>query len=820
MSVRRSRGRDLLRNINETEVLKWFIPPTLFAESSLPEVKVRAGARSRHEDIEYAIKAYAPGRVTFRLLPDEGSLIPIIVPRDKEGMWELGRYLRYEEQFIDPWKVRAIRDEMPEEFRYLLTNIFGSHRFKVAIPLEIRMLPYVQSGRVDWIIYGKKLHMTRLRRPSRRPSQFFVDKTSESFPLVLNAFFLPPSGAGIAEEINKYLPYIGPSPFIQLQRSGTGEVARLVYGVLAQVNARVIRTVEAVNMEEMERHRRISLIGVGMPSTANQLVVYGYFVKDTNVFSLSIPPLGTFIEHLLDKLSKLMTHDTKLQNLHLAERYTLLMFNDIFYNSVLYALLNNLTLVAGMQYASLASVLSTYLVFGEVVLGERLIVPCKLDELASNIQEKLLALFERVMDVDLGRGVYKFALKVLKRIRGCRGRLDEERIKRFRYILNERILFLKSLKEEKLTFLAKLLSFILLHTVYHAFIKNVLSRVGGVDDRLLQEGSLDSPWRFPSRSLGEMFIYELSDGGIGAIEAAIQYYAEDPRRFVDDMIRAIGHCVVGVPEELLYYAYLKKGSVKRLSELDIKSVIDELGILVLREEYEEALRLLESLKSEHGGAGLEYLCDALEARKQFENYFLRTPTPDELTLYILKHINAYPRIKQYLVDALRALVNRPVYSRYRNEIEDYIMFKRINEDKWADALLEDIAGLFNGSNEILRFISMAADRRGYRRRTEFVERLIEAAYNTLLATFSRYFLLTCVSACGWCYLNAKSCEETSAPWLQALTLNRRLANLYMTWALSEALTRNLNTRVRIEKGRSGDVVVRVRGNDVAITVVR
>jgi len=809
---------DLLRNINETKVLKWFIPATLFAESSLPQVLVESQGSNEtlYENVEDAIKMYTPGRVTFRVSPSHGNLIPI---RTKNGRsWELYGYLDYEELRLGGSKIAGIKSELPEDVLKLIEETFGTYDFKVVIPIKINMENYTNHrDKVIWQVYGKRLHTDRIRIGSGTRHDlrvlFLVDKSSMTFPLILNAFYLPKT-RGEGEKINKYLPHI-PEPFIKIQRGEKGEVARLVYGFLARIKARIAEPkLLPLTVRDTERLPSVDLTGVGLPTVNERLGLYGYLIEDTNVFSLSLPASIQFIDELIDRVNSLK--NKQLSSLNLADRYVLLMFNDILYNSVVYALLRNPRLIAELQYAYLADVLRTYLSFGQVILSDKSIISDK-------ILENLINLLGRLSEKDLQNldiyscDAYCFMLKVFKSITSSRGRLDVERRASLERILPE-LSFFKNLEDT--VFLAKLFSFILLHTAYHAFIKNILGTVGGIDDKLVQEGSLNSPWRFPSGDSSEMFIYELSDGGIGAVETVLNNYSDNPRSFIDDVLRALGHCIIGVPEELVYYAYLKTRNVNEISREVILSVIDELEIIVMRDEIEEALRLLDSLKHEFSNKGSEYLSDTLEARKNFEEEFLRTPTLDELILYILKHINKYPRIRQRLIETLATLINSPLHRVYRHALGEYINYKKATLDTWASDFLDDLAKTLNGSDVLLNFIRSSADKKEKRDRQNFVMFLVRNAYNIIRATFSRFFLLSCVSACGWCYLNTKSCEETDIPDLQALTLDRRLLNVYVAWALRRALEHNINPSINVIEGRDGDVVVRVNGKDIAIKVNR
>jgi len=841
----------LLRNINETGVLKYFVPPTLFAETSLPQVCVEAERTKEKrpervsEDLEDAINTYTPGRVTYRILPEEGSIIPINIPRNLRGISVMKDALvEYDRPPLFDYSPdsmhEALVSELPEAYRKLVSEKMGSLMFDAITPLSIRTKHYAPGGRVVWGIYGKSMVMRQLSEGStiRSPPLYVLDKTSNSYPFVLNAFHLPGGRSEAISSINNNLPFIGFDPVIKFERGGKGIVGRFVYGFIFRGHARLFKegAKNAVSLERLMSRTRVNIVGFGIPALSRMRdglkpVIYGYFIKDTNVFSLEIPKEKDFINDLLSEFTNAinaLNSGTDLSRLNIRERYILLALNDIIYNSMIYALTNDILLMDRLQFANLNDVLKTYLIYAHVILEEHIFEPKELPENISKITEKIREIIRTVAEIDSKYFDKRaFALDVLKCVLECKGTLwgnGGERLKSFMKALDE-IVFLTRLGSNDQMFVVDLLSFVLKHTIYHAFIREVLATVGGVHDRLLQEGSLRSPWKFPSHDVrGEMYIFEVSDGGLGAIETAIQYYAENPLSLIDRLIRAIGHCIIGIPEDLVYYSHLKSGNLKRVVEDAIgvlDSVVKELGMIVLREELDEAQKLLLSLASEHGGKGLKYLEDALKARSEFEERFLRTPTTEELALYILKRLPRYPYIRDYLTEALTALVKRPIYDKYRDVINDYKRYKHVSDysdyKELAEKFLDDASSLLNGGDSLLRFVNEGGERdRG--KRWKFICELMKASFETLLASFSRYFFLTCVSACGWCYLNTGSCEETRDPSSQTLVLDRRLANLYLSWALLKALENNRNGRVIVSRGVKGDVVIRVGGEDISISI--
>jgi hypothetical protein len=360
-----------------------------------------------------------------------------------------------------------------------------------------------------------------------------------------------------------------------------------------------------------------------------------------------------------------------------------------------------------------------------------------------------------------------------------------------------------------------------------------LIEVGGVGGHLLQEGGLRSPWEY-SRPGFEAYIFELSDGGLGVVKSFMENAERDPQGALYSFIRAFGHCIIGVPEDLIYYAFLKakalreKSSFERDFEKYLDQAIDELGVLVLREEREEAKKLFFNIAQEHGGKGLEYLMEVLDARFDFENEFLRTPTPEELTLYIMQYIDSLSSVKEYLIKALKAYCERPSFKQQFDNIKrEYIIFRQVSENNWIESFLNDISNLLklNKESEILiKFIYSASNKDEREERREFVRRLAEEIFNIILSSFSRYFLLTCNSACGWCYVNTRSCEEVQDPLLQVHTLNRKLLNLYVAWIIRRLAETGGYRKVEVRRLESGEraredaINVRIGGEEYSIAV--
>lgn len=820
---------DLLEHINELGVLKKYIPSKLFAETSLPEVCIKAEReRCEHEDIENAIANCVPGRVTFRW-DRSGHIIPLRTDV------AYGVYIDIENRIggeILEGTEGAI-DQIPDEWRSHIHK-----RTKIVRPLTINVYRYSNNEEeIIWRIkIGHPLEMHRIERIKKKV--FIVDKSTTAYPTVKNV----PIGALPSEEheINEY------SPFVKFTNLSERNVLRLVYSVAFRGVTRVMEgppsDLPKLNEISERARARVDVTHVGIPASVGvsgktpEPLLYGYYIKNTNILKINLPEhVEEFINEFLEEVrSYLQAEDSK--SVSLKQHFIRILFNDIFYNASLNVLITNPSLINKLRNPYFSDILEYYLTFSQIFLFLKLFNGENLEELLQNFKNGIDQAINDCISLD-SKGAKSnkvFLLKFVKRLLKIPPRRmvkENDTIKG-----NDVVNYCNSILEKYInrTNIKRILKFIILHTTSHGLIRNSLIEVGGVGGHLLQEGGLRSPWKY-SRSGFEAYIFELSDGGLGVVRSFMENAERDHQGALYSFIRAFGHCIIGVPEDLIYYAFLKaktlreKSSFRQSFEKYLDQAIDELGVLVLREEREEAKKLFFNIAQEHGGKGLEYLMEVLDARFDFENEFLRTPTPEELTLYIMQRIDRLSSVKEYLIKALKAYCERPSFKQQFDDIKrEYIIFRLVRENNWIESFLNDISNLFKSNIEskiLIEFVYGASNKNEREKRREFVRRLAEEIFNIILSSFSRYFLLTCNSACGWCYVNTRSCEEVQDPLLQVRTLNRKLLNLYVAWTITKRLAEGGSYgKVEVRRLESGEraredaINVRIGGEEYSIAV--
>jgi hypothetical protein len=819
---------DLLEYIDELEVLKKYIPSKLFAETSLPEVCIRAGRkRYEHEDVENVIASCVPGRVTFRW-DRSGNIIPLRTDN------VYGVYVDITNRISggNLEGTEGVVDQIPDEWRHYIHK-----RTKIVRPSTINVYRYSNNKEeIIWRIrIGHPLEMHRIE--SIKKKVFIVDKSTTAYPIVKNV----PIGALPSEEheINEY------SPFVKFTNLSERNVLRFVYSVVFRGVTRVVESppsyLPKLNEVSERAKARVDVTHVGIPASVGvsggtpEPLLYGYYIKNTNILKINLPEhVEKFINEFLEKVENCLQAEDS-SSISLKQHFIRILFNDILYNISLNVLINNPSLINKLRNPYFSDILEYYLTFSQIFLLLKLFNGGNLEELLQNFKCEIGQAISDSISLDSkgAKGDKAFLLKFVKGLL----KIPLRRIVRENDTIkaNDVVNYCDSILEKCINRanIKRILKFVILHTISHGLIRNSLIEVGGVGGHLLQEGGLRSPWEY-SRPGFEAYIFELSDGGLGVVKSFMENAERDPQGALYSFIRAFGHCIIGVPEDLIYYAFLKakalreKSSFERDFEKYLDQAIDELGVLVLREEREEAKKLFFNIAQEHGGKGLEYLMEVLDARFDFENEFLRTPTPEELTLYIMQRIDRLSSVKEYLIKALKAYCERPSFKQQFDDIKrEYIIFRQVSENDWVESFLNDISNLLklNKESEILiKFIYNARNKDEKEERRELVRRLAEEISNIILSSFSRYFLLTCNSACGWCYVNTRSCEEVQDPLLQVHTLNRKLLNLYVAWIIRRLAETGGHGKVEVRRLESGEraredaINVRIGGEEYSIAV--
>ncbi|MCC6005249.1 MAG: hypothetical protein LM590_13010, partial [Thermofilum sp.] len=514
---------DLLEHIDELEVLKKYIPSKLFAETSLPEVRIKAERkRYEHEDIEDAIASCVPGRVTFRW-SRSGHIIPLRTD-DAYGVY-INIENRIEGEILE--EMRDVIDQIPDEWR-----LYIHKRTKIVRPSTINVYRYSNNKEeIIWRIrIGHPLEMHRIE--SIKKKVFIIDKSTTAYPTVKNV----PIGALPSEEheINEY------SPFVKFTNLSERKVRRFVYSVVFRGVTRVVESPPSdlpKRSKISERARaRVDVTFVGIPASvrvpggAPEPLLYGYDIRNTNILKINLPEhVEGFINEFLEEVkSCLQAEDSK--GVSLKQHFIRILFNDILHNVSLNILISNPSLINKLRKPYFSDILECYLTFSQIFLLLKLFNGENLEELLQNFKYGIgQAISDGIaLDSKGAKGNKAFLLKLVKRLL----KIPRRRIVRENDTIkgNDVVNYCNSILENYINYAntKRILKFIILHTISHGLIKSALTEVGGVREHLLQEGGLRSPWKY-SRPGFEAYIFELSDGGLGVVKSFMENAERDPQ---------------------------------------------------------------------------------------------------------------------------------------------------------------------------------------------------------------------------------------------------------------------------------------------------
>ncbi|MCC6005995.1 MAG: hypothetical protein LM590_16780, partial [Thermofilum sp.] len=380
---------------------------------------------------------------------------------------------------------------------------------------------------------------------------FIVDESTTAYPFVMNV----PIGALPSEEheINEY------SPFVKFTGLSEIKVLRFVYSIEFRGVTRIVEGPlrELPEPDEISKKPRRDIVYIGIPASlrAAEPQLYGYYIKNTNILRISLPEyveefIGKFLEEVEDCLKVENT-----ESISLRQHFVRVLFNDILYSASLNVLTNNPLLINESRNPYFSDILEYYLMFSQVFLFSKLFGGKDLKELLQNFKDEIYTAFNSCVSLDSKdkrKNNKAFLLKFVKKLL----KIPSRRIEKENSIINYCVSILEKYVHNSIERIEKILKFAILHTISHGLIKNVLTEIGGVREHLLQEGGFRSPWKY-SRPGFEVYIFELSDGGLGVVKSFMENAERDPQGALYSFIRAFGHCIIGMPEDLIYYAFLK-----------------------------------------------------------------------------------------------------------------------------------------------------------------------------------------------------------------------------------------------------------------------
>jgi len=327
------------------------------------------------------------------------------------------------------------------------------------------------------------------------------------------------------------------------------------------------------------------------------------------------------------------------------------------------------------------------------------------------------------------------------------------------------------------------------HTYGHHLIK-VISQSTNIDSTKLIESYIES---YVEREWVSVSVIERERGGLGILQGAIDGYKRDVYRAYRDLILSFGKCLVGTPEDVLHFILADPNFRNRLCEAEPRElarvieefVRDRMELLLLPEELTETVRLWHSIRMEAQRLvellPQEKLRNAIrpdcallkeihEGRYQLEKTIYRFPELDELIVYLLLNMQKGQVLHSLVKELLERSLHVAGRSSQLRQIYD-------NKDNYIELFLDEVKSVLkNGcgtSGAVPRIC--ASMRKG--KYPKYVKDAIKALGRIMRGMLLRLTLLTCNSACGHCYVNTRSCSRFSAPFIQARTLDRRVAKI-------------------------------------------
>jgi hypothetical protein len=324
------------------------------------------------------------------------------------------------------------------------------------------------------------------------------------------------------------------------------------------------------------------------------------------------------------------------------------------------------------------------------------------------------------------------------------------------------------------------------HTYSHHLIK-VISQGAKVDSTKLIEVYVEGE-RQP------VLIIERERGGLGILQGTMEEYKRDAYRAYRDLIISFGKCLVGTPEDVLHFMLADSDFRKRLCDAkshELARVIEEfvrdhMELLLLPEELAEtvrlwhsirmeAQRLIELLPQEKLRNAVQPECALLkeihESRDQLERTIYRYPELDELIVYLLLNMKKGQVLRSLVEELLERSLNIAGKSSYLQQLYD-------NRNNYIELFLNDVKSVLeNGCASHGAAPRICASIRNRKYFDDDVVYSVKALGRIMRGVLLRLALLTCNSACGHCYVNTRSCSRFSAPFIQARTLDRRVAKI-------------------------------------------
>jgi len=769
--------------------LKEFIPEKLFAESTLPEVTIflkELNGKQIKLDVEnvslsISSAGYLPGKPTYR--PGKGVIVPLQVPWNMDPVVTdvSQNYILKGYPFA-----QDIRDVLPEEHSALLSSL-GLERERVSpkILTGIILGEYeCEKGEgIRWGFFGKKRHNIPFEKIKNHIFYLYRDK-SISFP---RHFVDRPVERSSTDQ--KQLCF-------NIIKSKQYNIIKIYKGIYAvDVNASlkgkfkfkddvtnqdksdsliIIKRSKCLKDEDLKKARSYYQYFVKIFVDKNKPITMGYEIKSTKMLEIDVPELSSLVNFEPGCFSK-----------DLASKYRCWSLNTSYVNGLRHLLSHDLVLnyyFSQLGYAKIEKLINLIILLNDFYYQENEILSNIIQQLQNSddggdknkrfaelLRSRIRSLTPHcnsdVQKDPRGRLVYYF----LSESKGaklevyrwwCKGETDEIWGKIFNRLNN---LIEKWYK--------KYIIDIIKHTYSHHIIKVLSLRYSVPPDKFLERYT---EWE----SEMKVAIIENESGGVGILPQFAN--REKTPEMVEDLILSFGKCLVGTPEDLLHFALanIDEWKNKDISVI-LQNIIERLNIIITPDEFEETKKLWNSILDEAKNIvklvgrsseddALLLLRDIHRLRWELENKIKRFPEFDELLVYVVAHLNSSTLLREVVKKLLDISLDGNT-KRILGEIY-------AKQTKFIDEFLNDIQFILALGKSNSGVVDKCVLRKDGEQ-CETVVSSIKRLRRVLRGLLMRLALLSCNSACGMCYVNNESCSRYSAPFIQARTLDRRVAKI-------------------------------------------
>lgn len=840
-AVREGRFRVLKKFVPPTLFIETNLPP-IKVYYSLAEPRMRTGEacvsskKSRgvgfaSENPQLALSLYLPGRPLYRLDPSHGSFIPFwCVLKDKDAdvckhITCIDEYYHLEDDSSLAGKRHIIIKYLPEELiRFLEEHGLLKHKENIKVSLvdsihtevfhcllecrECYEGPPIGSRRgpcYHWYYAPRKSTNFLIQKDFQRRSFAILDVVkpkSTSYGRFVSVVVNINRDRELVSLLKTVLNPLSSGMLRMDADVGQADVLRLLYALDYRVLTWRLKNVpplHSVNPDCFKRVRGGLYEGVKVLVTCRKSVnpvVLGYKVRDSYFVEIKVE--SSSLCKSLD--SERTPSEAKQQTHDLGQLYRRLAVNTVLFNYVTFIALSDLMVLSilrriGSPNLLLKTSIAYHDLYGKDPLAKLIREACCTDivfRLVSIVLDYLKGSNPNQPDPRAVLAEYVIGGKhksTLYNAKTVANELDRARDAVVRYLARAlcnvdlgRDNYSSCTDLEKGTaWCENALKYVLTHVISH----HLISRIGTKSRVPL---AYLAEYHEPNKDF--TVIVETLSGGLKAIETATELWNRekdnDPISTVNDLILSLGSCIVGSAEDILYYVMLRELVQNRKTDLgEVRKAIGDvcslLGVVYTPVELREAEKLFDAVVDEASKLvaltskrkPVDLIYEVVKSRYECELKLQRSCSSDELVLYIISNLSNLPVLKEIVKTMLLKIVERREMVR-RELVEVYKHAGSCvqSNSKLVECFIHDVVALSSGSVSNMLASAIVSSRKK-------VGRLIILLSTLIRSVVMKLALKGCDDACGYCYVSQYSCRHT-APWIQKLTLSRRLAKLYAT----------------------------------------